>query len=182
MIHPQIISSKKVFSAKLFDIQEDTILNADDTQKIHTNIYKHPSVFIFPINEYYEVYFVKQYRYLIGKETLEAVAGFVEPKETALNAAKRELKEEANMEAGQWELLKEMDLATSVLHDRVSIFMARSLEIPLKRFEMIEEEPIKVVKLPLFKAIEKVYTCEINTPITIIGILLLDKLRKLKRI
>jgi len=180
MHKPTLVSEKIVFSAEQFDVKETTLIFPPDIQKIHHNAYLRPIVVVFAITKEYEVYFVKQYRYLIQQETIEAVAGVVEKNESALRAAKRELKEETGIDAGQWELLRNIDMSTSFFRIPVSIFLAKDLEV--RRSNPDETEDIQIVKIPLVKAVEKIYTCEINSPATIIGILLVDKLKKQKRI
>lgn len=49
--------------------------------------------------------FEKQYRYAINRDCFEICGGIVEPNETPLEAAKRELLEEIGCAGGKWELI-----------------------------------------------------------------------------
>lgn len=180
MDKPKILFSKSVYRASFFDVFETKVVFPGAIKRTHYNAVLQSVAAVFPVTKEREIYFVSQYRYLIGQETLEAVSGIVEKNETPLNAAKRELKEETGIEAGQWELLRKVELIPSFFRVPVSIFLAKELE--LKQSEPDKTEAIQIIKLPLFEAVEKIYTCEINTPTTIIGILLLDRLRKQKLI
>lgn len=180
MDKPKILSSKTVFTTDLFTVNESTLIFSPNSKKTYHNAQLQPLTVVFPITKEYELYLVSQYRYLINQQTVEAVTGFVDKSETALHAAKRALKEETGIEAGQWELIRKVELSPSIFRIPTTIFLARDLE--MKKSDSEENEDIQIVKAPLSKAVEKIYTCEINTPATIIGILLLDKLRKQKRI
>jgi ADP-ribose pyrophosphatase len=60
------------------------------------------------------------------------------------------------------------------------LFLARDLSLGEQELE--EDEQIEVVKIPLEKAVEKVISGEITGSATMIGILMLDKLRREKKI
>jgi 8-oxo-dGTP pyrophosphatase MutT (NUDIX family) len=117
---------------------------------------------------------------LYDKIIVEAVAGHIDPGESPLKAAKRELKEEAGIIAGQWEELLRVDDSASVIRSTMHIFLARDLEEGESNPE--ESEEIKLIKMPLSEAIEKVSKREITNGSTVIGLLYLDKLRKEKKI
>ncbi len=111
----EIISSKPVLSAKLFDVNQLTIQFSNGNTAVHHIVDRHPTVCVLPLTDKYEVYFVKQYRYLLQKVTLELMAGFINEKESPLAAAKRELAEETGIQAIQWEELVTADLSASVI-------------------------------------------------------------------
>ena len=70
---------------------------------------------------------VRQYRYPIGRETLEFPAGGLELGEEPLAAAQRELHEETSYEAEDWEYLGEIYESISVSRHRGHLFVARNL-------------------------------------------------------
>jgi len=180
MNKPTITSEKPVFTSKLFTVIETRLTFGQKIKKTHHNAIRHQTVSVFPLNEKYDIYLVQQYRYLLGRETIKAMAGFVESNEKPLQAAKRELKEETGIEAKQWELLTKIDMSASVFKAEASLFLAKELEVIQQNQD--ETEDIAVIKMPLQKAVEKVMTGEIRTSATMIGILLLDKLRKEKKL
>ena len=171
----KLVSQKKVFGAKLFDVKEVTIRLPNGAKRIHQIAQRHPTVSVFPLTDSYEIYLVSQYRYMLKKVTLEAMAGFINKDEAPLGAAKRELEEECGIVASQWEELARVEMAASVFKACAHLFLAKGLEKGVSHPD--EDEDIKTIKIPLGDAVKKVMTGEINHSASMIGILLLDKLR-----
>lgn len=71
--------------------------------------------------------FEKQYRYAINKDCLEICAGIVEPNETPLEAAKRELLEETGYSGGDWMLLSEQAVDPSNMTEISCSFLAKNV-------------------------------------------------------
>lgn len=179
MGNQKLLSSKKIFSANLFDVHEE-ILDTDDKQYTFHTAYAKSAAGVIPITPKGEIYLVDQYRYVFGKRMLGIVAGFLEDGETALQAAQRELLEEAGINAGQWELLAKSEISRSTMKQTYNIFLARDLEVGQQH--LIDEEDIEVVKMPLREAVEKVMNGEIFHSPSMTAILMLDKLKQQKRL
>lgn len=180
MLHNTIIAQKTIHKSKLFEIVQNTVKLSDNKEKIYEDVYVHPSVFVFPITDKNEIYLIYEYRYLLKKTVLSAIAGFNEKGETSVQTAKRELKEETGLAAFQWEELLRLNTENSVVKSVKHIFLAKELEKVEDALE--EDEDIKLVKMPLYEAVEKVFNGEVSGAGTIIGILLLDKLRREKKL
>lgn len=180
MNQPKIVSEKTVLKTKLFDVKKLELAYPKGSKRTHYVAERVPIVSVFPLNEEGEIYLVSQYRYLLKKVMLEAVAGHVEENETALLAAKRELKEETGISAIQWEELAKVEMGASAFRSKVNIFLAKGLEMGEQKPE--ENEEISVIKMPLSDAFKKVISGEINHSVTMIGIFLLDKLKREKGI
>jgi ADP-ribose pyrophosphatase len=174
------ISFKNVLKTKLFDVQKATLMLKSGEKLIHTIVKRNPTVTVIPIDKDGNIFFISQYRYLLKKNSLELVAGFIDEKESPLEAAKRELKEEAGIKAVQWEQVLVYDMNASVVISQNTIFLARDLEIGDSKPE--QDEMITLNKLSLNHALEKVLTGQITTSESIIGVLLLDKLMNTKKI
>lgn len=176
----KFLSQQEVFQGGMFSVKEDSIEYENGVLKKHLNVYRSPAISVFPLTSSYEVYLIKQYRYLLEKPTLEGVAGMVEKSENPLETARRELKEEAGITARHWEEIFRLDLAGSFIKAKAHIFLAKDLEIGEQSLD--EDEKIEVVKLPLDEAVQRIYTGEICTSSSVVGILLLDRLRRDKRV
>ena len=73
------------------------------------------------------VLILRQYRPAVEHDTLELTSGLVDPGETPLEAARRELLEETGYEGGQWEVLGGMDPDTGRLGNRIWTCVAKGV-------------------------------------------------------
>lgn len=176
----KIISQKSILKAKFFEIKEQEVLLPNNTKHKYEIVERRSTVDIFPLTDKYDIYLISQYRPIFKKRVLEAVAGHIEMGETSLIAAKRELKEETGMSGSQWEEIGRIQTSASVVKHTAHLFIARDLEEGKPSPDAGED--IMLVKLSLKEAVEKVMTGEITIAPTIIGILLLDKLRSEKKL
>lgn len=180
MPHSTITTQKTVFKSKLFEIVRSTVRLHQVGEHKHEDVYLRPAVFIFPLTDKNDIYLIYEYRYLLKKTVLSAVAGFSEKGETSIQTAKRELKEEAGVIASQWEELLRFNMSNSVVKSQNYLFLAKELEFTQKALE--KDEEIELVKMTISEAVEKVFSGEISGTGTIIGILLLDKLKREKKL
>lgn len=181
MTHLKIISEKTTFKAEnAFEVRKLALELPSKKKITHYVAERVPVSVVFPLTDKYELYLISQYRYLLKKTIIEAVSGRVDKGESALFAAKRELVEEAGIEAGQLEELTRVELAGSFFRGQVSLFLARDLVFGEQELE--ETEHIEVIKMPLDEAVKKVMSGEIQASATIIGILMLNQLRREKKL
>lgn len=171
----KILSQKRILDTGLFDVDQLKIQHNDKIIS-HYVAKRRPAVSVFPITENFEIYLVSQYRYLLEKRTLEAMAGFMNKGESPLAAAKRELREETGLTATSWKELTKIEHAASAFRASAYLFLAKDLKQGDQ--EQDEDEDIMVIKLKLDDAVGKIMTGEINHAASMIGILLLDKLRR----
>lgn len=174
MIHQKILSKKPLVTAKWFTVNELEVEIKPGQIRIHHNIERKPVVYIFPIGENNILYLTNQYRYNLGKESIDGVAGFLDEGEEPLDAAKRELKEETGLTAREWKQLPTIALSAGVVQGTVSLFVAKGLEEGQTHFD--EGENITTLIMPLSNAIEKVMSGEINIACGVAGLLMIDKM------
>lgn len=181
MTHLKVLSEKTTFKVEnAFEVRKLSLELPSRKKLTHYIAQRVPVSVIFPLTNKYELYLISQYRYLLKKTIIEAVSGRIDDGESALFAAKRELMEEAGIEAGQIEQLTKIELAGSFFRGQVSLFLAQDLTLGEQELE--ETEHIEVIKMPLSQAVEKVMNGEIQAAATIIGILMLNQLRREKKL
>lgn len=112
---------------------------------------------------------LRHYRHAAGGWLLELPAGKLDPDEAPLATARRELAEEAGIEAGDWRPLGEVVPSPGVLAEVVHLFLARGLEAVGQRPEA--GEVFEVVWTPLAEAVRLALDGSIRDAKTVIGLL-----------
>lgn len=154
-----IKETKKIFDNDLFAIYEDEVIKPDGEPGKYATAHFVPGVCILAIDHEDSVYLTEQFRYVVGRNSLEVVAGAVED-ESALEAAKRELKEEVGVKAEEMTQIGVVQLDTSMIKNEVTFFVARRLSFEEPDRDSSEE--MKTVKIKFRKAVEKVLSGEID--------------------
>jgi 8-oxo-dGTP pyrophosphatase MutT (NUDIX family) len=104
-----------------------------------------PGVSVLALDAGGFVHLVKTFRYAVGRESLEAVAGAIEEGEAPEQAARRELREELGIEAEEMLDLGHADAVTSQVLSPTRLFLARGLKFGEPEREETEDlEPVKV--------------------------------------
>ncbi len=97
-----MISSKELLTTKIFSVVEEVAKDPGGFE-IQRAIVRHAgSAVILIVDEKERILLVKQYRLPAQKELWELPAGRLDPGENALQAAKRELREETGFRAKKW--------------------------------------------------------------------------------
>jgi len=94
-----------------------------------------------------EVVLVRQYRHGLGGESLELPAGVLEPGESPLDAAQRELVEETGFAAEGWQPLIEVSTEPARHTTRAHFFFARDARCVAEP-SLDESEHVQVVLVP----------------------------------
>ena len=115
------------FKNKFVAVSEDSVTEPDGRRGTYATVTLNPGVAVLAIGERGEVHLTRQFRYAIGADSVEVVAGAVEAAEDVLDAAKRELREEIGLSAESWTDLGTINMDTSILCCPVQLFLARGL-------------------------------------------------------
>jgi ADP-ribose pyrophosphatase len=123
----KIISSHELLKNRLFTIVEEHAVDPDGFE-IKRSIIRHPgSAVMMAVDEKNRVLLVRQYRLPAGKSLWELPAGRLDPGETPLKAAKRELKEETGYHARKWTKLAGYWPSPGYVAERMNLFLATDL-------------------------------------------------------
>jgi len=154
-----IKNTKKIFENDFFTVYEDEVIQPDGKPGAYATAKFVPGICVLPIDDDGFVYLTKQFRYSAGQDALETVAGALE-NEKPLEAAKRELKEELGITAGELTELGTVQLDNSIIKNEATFFIARKLKF--EKPDRDSSEEIKVVKIKFREAIDKIFAGEIS--------------------
>jgi 8-oxo-dGTP pyrophosphatase MutT (NUDIX family) len=154
-----IKESQSVFKNDFLELINDQVIQPDGKDGEYATVRMKPGVCVLPIDDNGNVYLTKQFRYALGAESLEVVAGGNEG-EDVLESARRETKEEMGIEAEEWIDLGQAETDTSIVRCPAHFFVARKLKFSEPEREGTEE--MRSVKIKFDEAVEKVLSGEIK--------------------
>lgn len=124
----KIISSKEILKNKLFTIVEE-VAHDNSGFEIKRSIVRHPgSAVMLAVDEKDRVLLVKQFRLPAEKDLWELPAGRIDPGETPLQAAKRELREETGYQAKKWVKLISYWASPGYVAEKMNVYLAQDLK------------------------------------------------------
>ncbi len=117
-----------------------------------------------------DVILIKQYRHALREFIWEIPAGTLDPSESPLNCAQRELIEEIGYSAADWQPLGTITPLPGCSDERIHIFLASDLRQAEQ--DLDDDELLKVHPIKLEKAMQMILTGDISDGKTISGLYL----------
>ena len=123
----QTLDSRLAFEGTFLQVYVDTVRSADG--HVGTREYlRHPgAVMIIPLLSDGQVILERQFRYPMKRSMIEFPAGKIDPGETALSCAKRELTEETGYQAARWSYLGALHNAIGYCDEKIELYLAEEL-------------------------------------------------------
>jgi ADP-ribose pyrophosphatase len=170
----EVVSTERLYDGKVVRVRRDQVRMSDGAVAAR-EVIEHPgAVGIVALDDDGSVLLVNQYRHPVRARLDELPAGLLDiEKETALEAARRELAEEAGVAARQWNVLVDLHTTPGVSDEAIRIFLARGL-VPVRApgFEPEHEEATMTVsREPLPDAVRRVFAGRITNAAAVAGIL-----------
>ncbi|MCX7606696.1 MAG: NUDIX hydrolase [Bacteroidia bacterium] len=164
------LSSRAIYENPWIALREDTVITPAGTPGIYGVVhYKNLALGVIPIDSEGYTYLVGQYRYPLRQYSWEIPEGGGKLGQDPLSEIQRELLEETGLIATHWQFLLRMHLSNSVSDEEALIYLAWGLRKGTARPEPTEQ--LRLWRLPLFEAIEKVHSGAITDSLTVAGLL-----------
>jgi ADP-ribose pyrophosphatase len=170
----RLISSQVAYRGPVFWVTTDHVLEPAGI-RVRRDIVRHSgSVVVLAVKENArepQVLLESQYRHAAQRYLWELPAGRIDPGESELTAAKRELLEETGFKAATWKRILRFWASPGFVAETMSIYLARGLRYGTAQPE--DDEVIETRFFPLATAVNMVINGVIRDAKTICGILLL---------
>lgn len=126
-IQETLIAREEVFHGNFLKVRRDTIKTATDLQRTREYITHPGAACIICLFDDQTTLIEEQWRQPCESAFIEFPAGKLDPKESPLACAKRELKEETGYEAEEWHYLGRIHNALGYSNEKLELFVAKSL-------------------------------------------------------
>ena len=156
----QILETIEVYRDPWFRVERDDVIQPDGKPGTYTVVHLKPGVCVLAVDVHLHVCLTKEFHYAVGRTTVEAVSGGIEPGEDPLETAKRELEEELGITALDWQDMGEVDPFTASILSPAKMYLAQKLSFGRQSQE--GTETIELVKMPLSEAVRQVMDGEIT--------------------
>jgi 8-oxo-dGDP phosphatase len=170
-----VSDSEVVFSGRIFDVARDRV-DLGDAGEVDREYLRHPgAVGIVALDADDRVLLVRQYRHPVGAQLWEVPAGLLDVAgEPALETARRELAEEADLRAGRWDVLVDLFTTPGGSDEALRLYLARDLSaVPEHELHEREDEELGMATawVPLDDAQRAVLSGRLSNPSTVAGVL-----------
>ena len=181
----QVVRHTEVFGGRVFDVVSDEVRMPGGGSAVRDWI-RHPgAVGVAAVDlaagARAEILLIRQYRHPVGRELWELPAGLLDvPDEAPVAAARRELAEEADLHAEQWDTLVDLLTSPGSSDEAIRLFLARGVTpvAEAERHQRTDEEAtLSAAWIDLDQALEWVFEGAIENAACVAGVLATARVR-----
>ena len=168
----EVVESAIVYDGRVWDVRRDRFRFGGE--QIEREYVDHTgAVAVLARDADDRVLVINQYRHPIRSRDWELPAGLLDMEgEDALTAAKRELAEEADLEAAEWSELLTFATSPGGSDETIRVFEARGITATAEAFARIDEEAELVTRwVPLAEVVEAALAGRIRNSILLVAVL-----------
>lgn len=170
-----VVGSEIGFAGRVVTVRRDEVRMSDGSTAMR-EVIEHPgAVGVVALDDSGNVVLVNQYRHPVRARLDELPAGLLDvDAESALEAAKRELAEEAGLLADEWHVLLDLHLSPGVSNEAIRLYLARGLHDVAdgERFAPEHEElTLTVERVPLAAAVQQSLAGNLTNASAVAGLL-----------
>ena len=174
----RVQSTETVYEGRIISVRRDVVTMPGDTTS-QRDVVEHPgAVGVLALDEQGRVLLVNQYRHPVRRRLDELPAGLLDhPGEPALEAAQRELAEEAGLAADTWHVLVDTLTSSGMTDEAIRVFLARDLREVHRDVQEHEELEMTTQWVSLDDAVARVLAGELENGMAAVGLLAADRAR-----
>jgi ADP-ribose pyrophosphatase len=168
----EVASSEVVFDGYIWDVRRESF-DYNGTTLRRDFVDHSGAVAIFALDDEDRVLLIKQYRHPVRRREWEPPAGLLDVAgEPPLDAAKRELEEEVDLQADRWDVLVDYVTTPGGNNEAIRIFLARGLRSTAQPFAREgEEADMELRWVGLDDVVDAVLASTVQNPSLVIGAL-----------
>jgi len=168
----EVRHSEQLVAGRVWDVRRDRFAYGD-TELVRDFVDHTGAVGVLACDEHDRVLLIQQYRHPIAAREWEVPAGLMDARhESSLETAKRELAEEADLEADRWDILTEIYTTPGGSSECIRIFLARELRPTAHRFDRTgEEADLRLEWVPLDDAVTAVLERRMQNAVLVAAVL-----------
>lgn len=170
----EVLDSATAYEGKVVNLRVDDVRMSDGSTA-QREVIEHPgAVAVVALDDDGNVVLVNQYRHPVRARLDELPAGLLDVKgESPLDAAKRELAEEAGLAADEWNVLVDLHTSPGISGEAIRVFLARGLgPVSDDKFEPEHEELTLIVdREPLAAAVRRALSGGMTNAAAVAGLL-----------
>jgi len=172
----RVLSSDVVYQGRVISVRKDLVSMPGDTSS-QRDVVLHPgAVGVVALDDTSRVLLVTQYRHPVRRRLEELPAGLLDVEgEPALEAARRELAEEAGLAAKTWHVLVDTLTSPGMTDEAIRIFLARDLHEVHRDVQEHEEAELTTAWVDLDEAVRRVLAGDIENAMCVVGVLAADR-------
>nr|WP_254700945.1 NUDIX hydrolase [Curtobacterium pusillum] len=171
----EITDSRVVYEGAVWDVRRDTIAYHDDSM-VREYVDHTGAVAVYAEDDEGRVLVIQQYRHPVRLRDWELPAGLLDMEgEDRLTAAKRELAEEADLEADTWEPLVQYNTSSGGSDEFIQIYRARNVRATASAFDREGEEADIVTRwVPRAELVEAILDGRLHNSALVVATLAVD--------
>lgn len=164
------LSVRQVYDNPWIRVTEHQVINPSGGNSIYGLVgFKNLAIGIIPIDDVDHTWLVGQYRYALNSYSWEIPMGGSPLDLDPVEGARRELREETGLIAGQWTEIMRLHLSNCVTDELGIVYVARELEQGQPCFD--EGEQLEIARVSLDKAVAMVMDGKITDAVSVAGLL-----------
>jgi ADP-ribose pyrophosphatase len=174
------VNTKSLFEGKIFNVEGREIIDPQGN-KIYREIVTHSdAACIVPILPDGRLLFAEEYRSAINGKSIAFPAGLIDPGETSIVCAARELEEETGYKAKDIEPIFEIHSSIGFTDEKLTVFIARNLTEGIQHFDGDEYIELKIMTLE--EALSLVFSNKITSAPTVAALFYLQNNKEKERL